>query len=123
MRAFRLRVLVCVREGVYMYIVDVRDVCACLRQSKAQFCTRFTMPCPPPVTPVCVGGSGCGSVGVGVGLCACALVRVCVYLCVCVWVCMYMYIYVHTYTYVCVCVCIDISLRGGTRLALGCMQL
>jgi len=122
MRAFRLQVLVCVREGVYMYIVDLRDVCACLRQSKARFRPRFTMSCPPPITPVCEGSSECGSVGVGAGLCACALVRVCVYLCVCVWVCMWMYIYIHTYTYVCVRVYKDINLRGDTRLVLGCMQ-
>ena len=98
MRAFRLRVLVCVREGVYIYIVDLRDVCACLRQSRPQFRPRFTMPCPPPITPVCVGECGCGSVGVGVGLCACVLVHVCVYVCVRVCVDVYVYIYIYTYT-------------------------
>jgi len=106
MRAFRLRVLVCVREGVYIYIVDLRDVCACLRQSRPQFRPRFTMPCPPPITPVCVGECGCGSVGVGVGLCACVLVHVCVYVCVRVCVDVYVYIYIYTYIYICLCVCV-----------------
>jgi len=86
----------CVRERVYLYIVDLRDVCVCLRQRSARFCPRSNNRNLHVCTPFCAcfcvyvcvlsgSGSGSGSVSVSLSL------YVCVYVCVNVHLCAYIY--------------------------------
>ena len=62
-----------VRERLHKYVVDLTDVCVCLRQGRARFRPCSTLLCRPSLcTPVCVCTCMCIVLLVCEGMCACA---------------------------------------------------